>query len=287
MLERVRYINHLGWAVELNAPGIHLNTGTINDWALKAASLNGNIAGFTHEVMDKAVAGIVFKHDSRPALAKLDEMYEVAIVDTERNSGLETPAYGRLVVGDWYLLCWVRGGSFDRTYLKDAADFTLTLVSDLPLWTREKVQTFVAEIEGSGLDYPHDYPHDYTASWFTGTIRNGSPKRSPVRIAVAGPADNWHVRIAGNAYSVARKLDPGEMVVIDGRDETITHIDALGNETNVFGDKAGIYKDGSGSFIFETIPPGESEVEWDGVDKVEILVYEQREQRPFVEEIGS
>lgn len=284
MLERVRYINHLGRAVELNAPGIHLNTGTINDWALKTSSLNGCIAGFAHEIVDKPVAGIVFKHDS-PALAKLDEMYEVAIVDTERR-GLEAPTYGRLVVGEWYLLCWMRGISSDRTYLKDAADFTLTLVSDIPLWTRERAQTFIAEIEGNGLDYPHDHPHDYAASWFTGTVRNGSPRRSPVRISVAGPADSWHVRIAGNVYSVTRKLDPGELIIIDGRDETIAHIDALGNRTNAFGDKAGIYKDGSGSFIFETIPSGDSEIEWDGVDKVEVLVYEQREQRPFVEEVG-
>lgn len=286
MLERVRYENHLGVSVELNAPGVHLNTGTINDWELQASSLNGCIAGFDRGIMDKPVAGIVFKHDSNPALAKLDEMYEVSIIDTE-SDGLDTPNYGRLIVGDWYVLCWVRGIATERTELKEAADFRLTLVSDKPLWTREKVQTFLADKEGTGLDYPHDYPHDYAASWFTGTVRNSSPRRCPVKITVEGPADSWYVNIADNSYSVNRELDPGEMIIIDGRDEKITHIDALGNRTDAFGEKDGIYKDGSGSFIFETVPSGDSEIVWDGIDRVEVLVYEQRDQRPYVEEAMS
>ncbi len=286
MIERVRYINHLGVSVELNAEGVRLNTGELNDWELQPTTMNGRISGFTRETTEKQVAGIVFKHDSAPALAKLDEMYEVAIVDADEE-GLDEPNYGRLVVDDWYVLCWMRKMTKDRTYLRDAADFCMTLVSDIPLWTREEPQTFIAERDGSGLDYPHDYPYDYSASWFAGTVHNASPRRCPVRISVAGPTKKWHVRIADNVYSVDRELDVDEMLVIDGRDETIVHIDSLGNETNAFGDKAGIYMDGSGSFVFEAVPPGDSEIEWDGVDRVEVLVYEQRDQRPYVNKVGA
>lgn len=285
MIDRVKYINHLGQSVELNAEGVRLNTGELNDWELQVSTLNGSIASFAHEVIEKPVAGIVFKHDSAPALAKLDELYEVAIVDTEC-AGMEAPSYGRLIVGDWYMLCWLRGISSDRTWHKDAADFEVILVSDVPLWTREKIQSFVAEEGGTGLDYPHDYPYDYAASWYTGNVRNASPRRCPVRIAVEGPTNSWHVRIAENVYTVSRKLDSGEMIIIDGRDETITHIDALGNRTNAYGDKGGIFEDGSGSFIFERVPSGDSEIEWDGIDRVEVLVYEQRDQRPFVSEVS-
>lgn len=283
MIDRVRYINHLGRTVELNAYGIRLNTGELNDWELQAATLNGSIAGFSRETTERPVAGIVFKHDSTAALAKLDEIYEAAIVDAE---ALETEesSYGRLVVGDWYMLCWLGGMSSDRTWIRDAADFTMVFVSDQPLWTRERIQSFKAEQDGSGLDMGFDYPHDYSASWFVGSIRNSSPRRSPVRIAIAGPADDWHVRIADNVYSVNRKLDVGEMIIIDGRDETIVHVDALGNKTNAFADKSGVYMDHSGSFIFEPVPPGNSEVELTGLDRAEILVYEQRDQRPFAED---
>lgn len=286
MIERVRYVNHLGASVELNANGVRVNTGELNDWELQASTLNGCIAGFTRDVMEKPVAGIVFKHDSTAALAKLDEFYEVAIVDTDDN-GLDEPEYGRLIIGDWYVLCWMRAMATDRTWMRDAADFNMVLISDKPLWTREKTQTFIAEKDGSGLDMGFDYPHDYSASWFSGIVRNASPRRCPVRITVAGPTDGWHVRIADNVYSVSRTLDADEMMVIDGRDESIVHIDSLGNQKSAFGDKAGVYMDGSGSFVFESVPPGDSEIEWNGVDKVEVLVYEQRDQRPFVETAGA
>ncbi len=286
MIERVQYVNHLGRAVELNSEGVRINTGELNDWELQAQIMNGRVAGFTREVAEKPVAGIVFKHDSTAALAKLDELYEVAIVDTD-DGDFNTPNYGRLIVGDWYVLCWMRGMTSDRTWVKDAADFSMTLVSDKPLWTREKPQTFIAEKDGAGLDMGFDYPHDYSASWFEGTVHNVSPRRCPARIAVAGPTDSWYVRIADNVYSVSRKLDVDEILIIDGRDETIVHIDSLGNETNAFGDKAGVYMDGSGSFVFEPVPPGDSAIEWDGVDGVEVLVYEQRDQRPFVDKAVS
>lgn len=287
MKGRMTYVNHLGVTVDLNCDGVKVNTGELNNWELGVMSLNGYIAGFKHEITDKPVVGIVFKHDSEPALRKLDELYEVAIVDTDAD-GYEAPPYGRIVIDDWYMLCWLKSAEYDRAWYEDAADFTMTFTSDMPLWTREIPQTFVAEVESeSGLDYSHDYPFDFSRSGLSMVVRNASPRKSPVRITVDGPATSWKVRMADNDYKLNLSLQPGEHVVIDGRDETVTLYDHLGNPTNVFDKIGGKFEEHSGSYIFEPIPAGESNLVLDGVDAVEVLVYEQRDQRPFAERVAS
>lgn len=287
MRGRMTYVNHLGRVVDLNCDGVKVNTGELNDWMLGTMSLNGYIYGFKHEIVEKPVVGIVFKHDSEPALRKLDELYDAAIIDTD-NDGFDAPPYGRIVIDDWYMLCWLKGGEFDRTWYEDAGDFTMTFTSDIPLWTREVPQTFAVEVDSDdGLDYAHDYPFDYSKSGLAMTVRNASPRKSPVRITVEGPASSWKVRIADNEYILNLTLKPGEHVVIDGRDETVTLYDHLGNPSNAFDKIGGEFEEHSGSFIFEPIPAGESTIVLDGVDAAEVLVYEQRDQRPFAERSAS
>lgn len=282
MRDRVTYINHLGVSVDLNCEGVKVNTGELNDWELGVSSLNNFVSGFKREIIEKPVAGIVFEHDSEPALQKLDEMYEVAIVDTESDD-FETPSYGKLVIDDWYMLCWMKGAEYDRTWYESAGDFTVTLVTDEPLWTREIPQTFLNDLDdvGSGLDYPHDYPFDFTRSALASTVQNASPRKCPVRISVEGPASSWDVRIADNVYKLNLDLEQGERVVIDGRDMTVTLYDNLGNPSNAFDKIGGTFEEHSGSYVFEPVPAGESNLTLSNIDAAEVIVYEQRDQRPF------
>lgn len=284
MKERVTYVNHLGVTVDLNNDGVKVNTGELNNWQFGVSSLNGYVSGFLREITEKPVAGIVFKHSSEEALQKLDEMYEVAIIDTD-NDDFEEPTYGKLVIGDWYMLCWLKGAEYERTWYEEAGDFVLTLVTDEPLWTREIPQTFInrEEEETTGLDYPHDYPFDYSKSVLAMTLQNESPRKCPVRITVEGPATSWQVIIDDNIYTLKLDLAQGERAVIDGRDLTVFHYDNLGNPKNAFDKIGGKFEEHSGSYIFEKVPAGESNVSLVGLDSAEIVVYEQRDQRPFVE----
>lgn len=284
MKDQVTYVNHLGKTCDLNSEGVKVNTGELNDWELGVSSLNGYVAGFLREITEKPVAGIVFKHDSEAALRKLDEMYECAIVDTD-NDDFEEPTYGKLIIGDWYMLCWLKGAEYGRTWYEDAGDFNLTLVTDEPLWNREIPQTFknMEDEESTGLDYPHDYPFDYSKSNLAFNLQNASPRKCPVRITVEGPATKWDVRIDDNIYTMNLDLKQGERVVIDGRDMTTILYDNLGNPTNVFDKIGGTFEEHSGSYIFEPAPAGESTISLTGIDAAEIVVYEQRDQRPFVE----
>lgn len=286
MKSRVTYENHLGQTVELNSEGVKVNTGELNNWELTVSSLNGYVSGFRRDLIEKPVVGIVFKHDSEPALRKLDELYEVAIIDTESDD-FEAPSYGKIIIDDWYMLCWLKGADYDRTWYEEAGDFTFTFVSDEPLWTREIPQTVVNEIdtEASGLDYPHDYPFDFSKSSLASSIRNASPRQCPIRITVEGPATSWSIRIADNVYQLNLNLAQDERVVIDGRDFTVIHYDNLGNPQNAFDKIGGIFEEHSGSYIFEHVPAGESNVTLNGIDAAEIVVYEQRDQRPFAERV--
>lgn len=286
MRDRVTYVNHLGVSVDLNCDGVRVNTGELNDWELETSSLNGYVAGFLREIVEKPVAGIVFKHTSEEALKKLDEMYEVAIVDTD-NDDFEEPTYGKLVIGDWYMLCWLKGAEYERTWYEEAGDFTFILVTDEPLWNREIPQTFVeTDEELTGLDYPHDYPFDYSKSDLAFSLSNASPRKCPVKITVEGPATDWQVRIDDNVYTLNLNLAQGERAVIDGRAMTVTQYDNLGNPKNAFDKIGGKFEEHSGSYIFEKVPAGLSNVSLIGLDAAEIVVYEQRDQRPFVDRLA-
>lgn len=281
MRENAKYVNHLGRSVDLNGDGVHLNSGELADWSVGYATLNGRIASFRREQRETPVSAVIACSTSAAGMAKRNEIYEVAAVD------VEAVKPGRLYIGDWYVPGYIVASRKDRYWYTGAvAEYKLTFVSDDPRWTLEHENSFSpgANRDG-GFTYPHDYPYNYGTTMGSMAIDNPSFLPSDAKIIVYGPATNPYVIIGGNRYEVEVTVRNGGYLVIDGAGSppTITLYNEDGSTENVFHRRRGNQKKGGGSYVFEPVKPGVSAVTWDGSFGFDLILYEKRDERRWID----
>lgn len=263
----VRYVTAAGDECVLDGPGaVHCTRGKALDWGYSVKELNGRTALTRLEPLEFSVDVTVSGAD---AVSEMDRLADVLAADAGAGS------FGRLYVGEWYRVCVPLGIGHEFCEGDGAFLLTVTFRADDPAWVRTEEQELVSP-DTSGLDFPHDLPHDLGAPSQTDSIRNRSSVACPVRIRVTGPATGWSVRIGTNVYRCTVDLVSGEMVSIDGNEETIEVTRADGTSENAFSTWAGTFKEGSGSYVFEAVPPGTSPVSWEGCEGVAVTVYERR-----------
>lgn len=131
------------------------------------------------------------------------------------------------------------------------------------------------------LDYPHNYEYDFQATSSTGNITPSVLTPSDVYLAVFGPAVNPYVIVGGNRYQVNVTVPSGGYLVVDGRDKTIQLTLADGTVQNVFSSGVRGGGAGGGSYIFERIPAGTSEVTYDGSFGFDLGWYEEEGEPPW------
>lgn len=131
------------------------------------------------------------------------------------------------------------------------------------------------------LDYPHNYEYDYQKTSSTGNITPSVLTPSDVYLAVFGPAVNPYVIVGGNRYQVNVTVPAGGYLVVDGRDKTIQLTLADGTVQNVFSSGVRGGGSGGGSYIFERVPAGTSEVTYDGSFGFDLGWYEEEGEPPW------
>ena len=269
----VKYVGHAGAEFVLDGlPGIGMRRGKVLDWEYSVQELGGMIDCLYRDTRPFDGGFAVGADGALTASERLDALMGI----TARDVGADVP--GRLYVGDWFIPVFLIG--LEKKYFNDDEVFDCTgrFITDSPRWMREREFQFRLREDVRGLDYPHDHPHDYSPSLFSGAVLNSSPLPCAVRIRIEGPAQDWHVRIADNVYSCSKRLEAGEVILIDGYAEEIWFTDALGNASNAFDTWAGVFKEGSGSFVFERVPSGQSPISWDGCDALSITLCEERDE---------
>ena len=131
------------------------------------------------------------------------------------------------------------------------------------------------------LDYPHDYPYDYEKMSYTGGITPSVLTPSDVYLVVYGPAVNPYVIVGGNRYQVNVTVPAGGYLTVDGRKKSILLTLADGTVQNVFSSGVRGSGQGGGSYIFEQIPAGTSEVTYDGSFGFDLGWYEEEGEPPW------
>ena len=131
------------------------------------------------------------------------------------------------------------------------------------------------------LDYPHNYPHDYQKTSSTADVTPSVLTPSDVYLAVFGPAVNPYVIVGGNRYQVNVTVPAGGYLIVDGRDKTIQLTLADGTVQNVFSSGVRGGGAGGGSYIFERVPAGTSEVTYDGSFGFDLGWYEEEGEPPW------
>lgn len=269
----VRYVGSTGAEFVLDGqPGIGMRRGEVLDWEYSVQELGGTVDCLYRSTRLFDGSFFVGPDGGVCASERMDAFANIAAKDV----GLNEP--GRLYVGDWFVPVFLVGLEKEYSDRDEVFECVGRFVADRPRWMREREFQFRPREEAAGLNFPHDHSHDYSPSWFSGAVLNTSPLPCAVRILVEGPAQDWHVRIAGNVHSCSKQLLAGETILIDGLAEEIWFTDALGNTSNAFDTWGGTFKEGSGTFVFERAPSGASTVHWDGCDALAVILCEERDE---------
>lgn len=206
------------------------------------------------------------------------------------DSGALSESPGRLHVGDWYLTCYVvKGSPSFRT--GDGVRYDVTLATDDQVWRRETTRHLLPntgrEMESETLDYPHDYGHDYGTSSVAGvTIDVPGVTPCDLRLTIYGHAASPYVRIGSNTYQVNVTVPSGAILTID----TTRKGSMLGDSVVLrgrYGDEQDVFSkrlrgaEGSGSYIYELVPPGPQTVSWPQSFGVDLTLIERRGRLPW------
>ena len=204
---------------------------------------------------------------------------------------------GTLIVDGWSLNCIVKSGKGIKTQ-GGRVSLALSVIATDPTWRRITKHSLVAEsgtdTSTTGLDYPTDYEFDYA-----GTSRGSSMQQfradvpCSVRVTFFGPCQNPYVQVtsasgkttSSNYYGVDASADAGERIVIDpmGRrsvGSSVYKVGAYGERTNLFDSRRrGV--EGSGSYVFATMPAGDLMVSWPQGYAVDVETIEERGSLPW------
>ncbi len=166
MLEKVKFINHMNEAMDWGSNGIYVNQNDLRNYSWDYAKENNKISAFSQSIVKKSVPIVIACQSEDEGVAIKNRLFEICEKDV-----LATQ-HGRLIVGDYYLKCFVSGSS-KTEYLKHKGylKVTLTIVTDYPQWIKESTVTFrndedsVAQ-EGAkrNLDFNVDFAYNYAFS---------------------------------------------------------------------------------------------------------------------------
>lgn len=223
------------------------------------------------------VTGLVY---GIPALEKAEELF-----DADMYAYLNDAAKpGVITVDGWSQTCLVVGHEPD--YVSPVlvrGDFTVALLDGV--WhKRDDVQHFWSDAlqPGLDLDYPHDYPHDYMPTTRNATVANDAASSMPFEMVIYGPVSQPAIIIGGNRYELHMDIPSGSYVTVNSVEgqRSIVMTAENGDITNVFdkGERGnGI---NGGSYIFQPLPAGEHQVQWNGFG-FDLTVIQERSTPPW------
>ena len=151
-------------------------------------------------------------------------------------------------------------------------------------WWRLVTKHFMLDEDNGAetyLDYPYDFEYDYQKTAYTGSVEPNVLTPSDVYLVIYGPAVNPYVIVGDNKYQVNVTVPSGGYVIVDGREKTILMTLADGTVQNAFSYGVRGGGEGGGTYIFERIQPGTSEVAYTGAFGFDLGWYEEEGEPPW------
>lgn len=270
MLEQLKYINHQNEVFEFGKDGIFVESNDLRDYEWEVTTKNNKISAFTRGVASRTLPVVIICRTEAEGIAAKNKLLEIA----EKDIYAKQP--GRIVIGNYYFKCFVTKSQKSNYLLaKRHLKETLTLTSDFPYWVKETRISFRTAVSTyanrqRNLDFPHDYPIDYASDFQSSQLNNTGFVASSFRMMIYGPCVDPTVYIAGHAYQVNCDVGENEYLTIDAATKRIYLTQNDGTEINVFNSR------NRDSYIFEKIPPGNSNVSWDGDFSFDVVLLEER-----------
>lgn len=274
----ITYTNHLGDVVRIADGGhLHLLETSLLDHRWEYKSDGQRIWGLRlgarkFELPIGMLGG---------SLAERTELYRALEADAV------AAELGTLGFQGYSLICLPVATSLAAWWFSDGIEErAVEFVAPRPLWTREVVSRFpivvADERDAVDLDHPHDYAHDWKRGASTArSIMVDTVGPAEFRLIVYGPASNPFVVVGGNRYQVDVAVPAGSRLELDTRDRTVRLVGAFGDVTNCY-DQRVRGRRGGGSYAFQPLPRGISDVQCDNTFGFDVMVHDERTEPAWV-----
>lgn len=211
--------------------------------------------------------------------ARTPELFDRPSMIFDAEMSLGEP--GALVIdGQWRQRCYVTKTSTSSASRIVGAPSTQswTVVLLDGMWTRlTPVDHFTpVTAQDTGLDLPTDMPFDLAAGGYTRYVQNDSLAPVDWQMTIFGPTTGPHVTIGSNIVELTGSIPAGSYATIDTQTRTITLTDNNGVTQNVFDWGVRSTGVGSGNYVFEKIPAGQSVVSWPSSFSFDLQLVESR-----------
>lgn len=249
MLEKFKYVNHLGETLEFGKHPLYANMNDLRDFSWEIKSKNDKISGFSKGIVSKSIPIILICKSNAEGIEMRNKLFEVFEKDVLAKK------HGKIIIGDYYLKCYITD-STKANYLitKRYMQFDLKLQTDHPEWIKETTSEFRFDSGGGSpyLDFPYDFSYDLKNSLSIEEINNTSFVSTNFKMIIYGAVKNPTVFVGSHEYSVNVEIGQGEYLTIDSVNKTVFITKNNGEIVNCFNNRN---KD---SYIFEKIPSGSS-----------------------------
>lgn len=255
MLEKARYVNHLGEEIEFGKNGIFANENDLRNHEWLYDTERRKAENFHKGVVNKTIPVVIVANSKEERAEIKNTMYEVFEKDIAANK------QGKLYIDEFYLECKVYGSEAKKYLMSDnTMCVSLKIVSDTGNWYRNILCEYKyedQEVDASGHGYPYGYEYDYASSGgHTNIITNKYFAPGDFIITIHGQANNPEIFIADHLYKMNCIVRENEYLVINSIDKTIKLHRANGVISNVYSKRERT------SYIFKKIPAGTHPIYW-------------------------
>lgn len=248
MLEKFKYINHLGEILEFGTGSLFANENDLHNYEWDVLTVGDKISSFKRGIVSKSIPVLIKCDTAEKGIEMRNKIFEIAEKDVLANKP------GKIVVNDAYLKCFVVGSSKSEYLIhKQYMRLDLSIQTDSPGWIQEEKNIFRMqknESESLYLNYPHSFPFDYGNSLSIKEIRNTAFSDSDFELIIYGAVVNPIINIGGIIYAVNVEIDSNEYLTIDSMNKTIVLTKNNGEKVNCFNLRS------RENYVFTKIPPG-------------------------------
>lgn len=263
------YVNSFGERLDFGKKRIMADYNDLRDYEWEPVINNDKITGYKKGSVEKRIPTIFIGGDEAFCRRQRNKAFVIFEKDVLANKK------GRIYIGDYYLNCNIIGASNDN-YKEDGRylETEFKVRTDKTEWRRDKIQSFfktLGNASSTGYDYPYGYPYDYGANLNKGqALDNDSDFPIDFTMVIYGPCVNPTIYIGNHRYQVNETLLEGETITISNKDKTIIKTNISREQINIINKR---YKPES---VFEQIPAGETNINWDGTFGFDIEIHEKR-----------
>lgn len=271
-----RYVSNNGDTIEFSKTSpFWADADQLRQYEIKYSLVRNTVTRFDREAAELSLPITISAPNQMQGAKLLDRLQQAFEHDIRANKA------GRLEVDGYYSNAFIT--TFGLQCESSLGLYEIELETNVllpnPVWIYEQKHEFnVArgDGDGQGLNYPHNYPFNFYSGISANIIKNSFSWPCPVRIIIYGAATNPYIHIGNNRYEIKTDVPQGATLTIDGFDKSkIVLKDKYGGVENVFSKRLPGAQ-GSGTYIFESIPPGVNQVVWDGSFSFDVVLLSER-----------